>query len=571
MKRLALPLILVCLSGITSAQLLPDQKLVDFQNLAALYAKQYAPYAWKRDVLNYDMLKLAPWLDKVRATKDDLGFYEVGAAYVASLNDAHSEFFVDSDFQAYLGFDVDLYDGKALIDNIDPSIARTVTFQTGDELVSVDGKSVADWLVEIGKYSSYANARSTSRYNALLITDRVQSIYPRAVEIGDTATVVIRRKSSGNLQTYTMPWATTGTPFITNGPVPSPVVTSAPGVGVRSKRPVGVGTGPTPPRSKYLMTLRNNRLPAAKDLRGFDAVTPVFQPSFPSSFVRRLGRSTDFFYSGTFTASGKKIGYIRIPDFQDPQSGLEQFALSQFDSEMIFMKSNTDGLVVDVMRNPGGDGCYAEALLQDIIPFRFRGIGNQIRVTQDMLLGLSQEIDQADVFGFDQLTVDQLNFILSEMQAAYKQNRGLTDPLPQCGTYFERDPATDSKGNSIAYTKQILLLTDEFSTSAAELFSAKFQDSQRGPIFGWRTAGAGGSVGGAQLSGFYSESASTVTLSLLVRTQHVLTPDFPVTDYIENVGVRPDITLDYMTEDNLTNRGKAFVAGFTQAMLDLLQ
>jgi hypothetical protein len=238
---------------------------------------------------------------------------------------------------------------------------------------------------------------------------------------------------------------------------------------------------------------------------------------------------------------------------------------------MIFMKSNTDGLMVDVMRNPGGDGCYAEALLQDIIPFRFRGIGNQIRVTQDMLLGLSQEIDQADVFGFDQLTVDQLNFILSEMQAAYKQNRGLTDPLPQCGTYFERDPATDSKGNSIAYTKPVLLLTDEFSTSAAELFSAIFQDSQRGPIFGWRTAGAGGSVGGAQLSGFYSESASTVTLSLLVRTQHVLTPDFPVTDYIENVGVRPDITLDYMTEDNLTNRGKAFVAGFTQAMLDLLQ
>src|SRR5260370_11686174 len=190
MKRLTLPLILVCLSGISSAQLLPDQKLVDFQNLAALYAKQYAPYAWKRDVLSYDMLKLAPWLDKVRGVKGDLGFYEGGAAYVASLNDAHSEFFVDSDFQAYLGFDVDLYDGKALIDNIDPSIARTVTFQTGDELVSVDGKSVADWLVEIGKYSSYANPRSTNRYNAILITARAQSIYTRAIEIGVTATVV---------------------------------------------------------------------------------------------------------------------------------------------------------------------------------------------------------------------------------------------------------------------------------------------------------------------------------------------------------------------------------------------
>jgi Peptidase family S41 len=223
------------------------------------------------------------------------------------------------------------------------------------------------------------------------------------------------------------------------------------------------------------------------------------------------------------------------------------------------------------MRNPGGDGCYAEALLQNLIPYRFRGIGNQIRVTQDMLLGLSQEIDQADLFGFDQLTVDQLNFILSEMQAAYKQNRGLTDPLPACGTYFERDPATDSLGNSTAYTKPILLLTDEFTTSAAEIFASIFQDSQRGPLFGWRTAGAGGSVGAAQASGFYSESFASVTLSQLVRTQHVLTPDFPITDYIENVGVRPEITLDYMTEDNLTNRGKAFVDGFTAAMLNLLQ
>ena len=161
MKRLTVPLLLVSLAGALSAQLQPDQKLVDFQSLVALYAKQYAPYACKRDALKYDMLKLAPWLDKVRATKDDLGFYEVGAAYVASLNDAHSEFFVDSDFTAYLGFDVDLYDGKALIDNIDPSIARTAGFQTGDELISVDGKTVADWLTEFRKYSAYGRCNGS--------------------------------------------------------------------------------------------------------------------------------------------------------------------------------------------------------------------------------------------------------------------------------------------------------------------------------------------------------------------------------------------------------------------------
>jgi hypothetical protein len=157
----------------------------------------------------------------------------------------------------------------------------------------------------------------------------------------------MRRKTTGNLQTYTMPWTITGTPFITNGPVSSPVVTSAPGYSPS----VSVGAS-SQVKSKSLLSLRNNRLPSIKALRGFDVVTPVFQPSFPSSFVRRLGRSSDFFYSGTYTAGGKKIGYIRIPDFQDPNSGLEDFAISQFNTEMVFMRANTDGLVVDIMRNP---------------------------------------------------------------------------------------------------------------------------------------------------------------------------------------------------------------------------
>ena len=78
---------------------------------------------------------------------------------------------------------------QALVDSIDPSISRTAGFQTGDELVSVDGKTVADWLAEFGKYSAYANQRSSDRYNAILITQRIQSVYPRAVEIGENAKV----------------------------------------------------------------------------------------------------------------------------------------------------------------------------------------------------------------------------------------------------------------------------------------------------------------------------------------------------------------------------------------------
>jgi hypothetical protein len=35
---------------------------------------------------------------------------------------------------------------------------------------------------------------------------------------------------------------------------------------------------------------------------------------------------------------------------------------------------------------------------------------------------------------------------------------------------------------------------------------------------------------------------------------------------VENIGVRPDITEDYMTRDNLMNRGATFVTAFSKAI-----
>ena len=44
------------LSAVASAQMTTDQKIADFQNLSALYAKQYAPYEWKRTLFGFDLL-----------------------------------------------------------------------------------------------------------------------------------------------------------------------------------------------------------------------------------------------------------------------------------------------------------------------------------------------------------------------------------------------------------------------------------------------------------------------------------------------------------------------------------
>jgi len=101
-----------------SAQLTVEQKIHDFENIAAVYAKRYAPYEWKKELFGFDLFDIGPWLDRVARSSDDLEFFEIALEYVASLNDTHSSFAMPSSFLADLGFTVDIYDGKVLIDSI---------------------------------------------------------------------------------------------------------------------------------------------------------------------------------------------------------------------------------------------------------------------------------------------------------------------------------------------------------------------------------------------------------------------------------------------------------------------
>jgi len=223
MKKLAI-LFVLCVAGVTAPaqNLTLAQKQSDFQFLASLYATYYSGYDWKKELFGFDALNLKPWLDRVKASTTDLDFYEVCVEYVASLNDTHDAFSLPSDFVARLGFTTDVYDGVLLIDSLNRTLLPQAAFPftIGDELVSVDGIPVEQLLKDFAKYATQGNPLSTKRLTAARITIRPQSVMPHAADLGVTANVVIRRQN-GNLETYSIPWAKTGTPLQV-GPVPSP-------------------------------------------------------------------------------------------------------------------------------------------------------------------------------------------------------------------------------------------------------------------------------------------------------------------------------------------------------------
>lgn len=120
---------------------------------------------------------------------------------------------------------------------------------------------------------------------------------------------------------------------------------------------------------------------------------------------------------------------------------------------------------------------------------------------------------------------------------------------------------------AVVYRKPLIVLVDEISASGGDFFPAVIQDAGRGKIVGWRTMGAGGNVVGYDMT-IFSEVYGSLTQSLMVRREPIVTAEYPTAPYVENIGVRPDVEIDYMTRDNLMNRGAAFVAAFTKVIVE---
>ena len=534
---------------ILSAQLTTDQRLADFRNLADLYARRYAAIDWKKAAVNFNVLDLSPWLTRVSAAKSDLDFYDLMVEYVSNLQDAHDQYQLPSDFAATLGFTVDLYDGKALIDSrdLDALPVRYYPFQLGDELLTLDGKSPSEWIALLSKYVSGGNPRTVQRLAAELITNRYQAVYPFAAQMGDSATVEILRQS-GAVESYTIQWQKDGTAITQLGASPGPNTTASP-ASLRTSRARSLQ--PEPFYRQFLDRARHFQLPGRINVVGFDELAPVFR--LPSNFIQRLGNRTyDSYYTGVYKASdGTRLGFIRIPDFEYP-------SLQDLDKEITYMQTNTDALVVDVMRNPGGDVCLAEEILSRLTPNAFQGAVANVRVDWSDIIAVNEALADAAYYGADADTMAQLSMLQTAYLDAYQNHQGMTGALPICASTATRNPVAN------AYTKPVVVLTDEMSASSADIFAAMVQDNHIAPLFGYRTMGAGGSPDG-EYAGVYSEGFTTISRSLVVRPQPIVTTDLPTAPYIENIGVRPDIPYDYMTADNLINHGFAFVQAFTDA------
>ena len=494
-----------------------EQRSVDFQQLAALIAKRYSFVEWKQAALNYDALDLQPWLARIRAAKDDLEFYEICTEYIAKLQDGHSGFSTPSTFIANLNFGVDLIENKIIVDSISRTAlpATTFPFQIGDEVISINGKPVLDQLAEIQPLYGSGFPRAAARFASQFLTIRNQGFFPRAAEIGDSAEVVIRRRESGAVETYKIPWTKSGLALVNAGPVPNPK-TQRPSATAEIDAPIEGPDGQ--PSPSYMATVRKKANfrsnwftladnPERTLSAGVGVVTPAFD--LPAGFVTRKGQGRfDSYYSGTFESGSLKLGFVRWPQF----AGIP----TDFDTEIDFLEKNTDGLIIDMTRNPGGSGCTMESLARRLAPDGMLSLAISTRVTWEQILSLETDLYYAELFGATAAEIEEIRQMITEYRSAFAKPRGFTFLEPICSSSRALPPYTDRAGKQITYSKPIVLLIDDLSSSAAEGFAAILQDNKRAMLYGYRTGGLGGAVLSTSV-GFYMEARSRYTYSILVR------------------------------------------------------
>ena len=559
-----------------------NQREADLIQLASTYAKNYAPYEWKRDVFGFDLYRLTPWLQRIHQS-DDLDFHEALIEYLSSLHDTHASIFFPSPFSASLGFTVDIYDGKVLIDSVDRLLLPQAQypFGVGDELVALDGEAVQSLIESFRRLAvNGGNPRSRDRVSAGRIVRRFQQNFPHASRVGDTAVASIRLASTSVLKNYVIPWAKTGIGIDSEGPLPNPrrgnglifrsTDLDRPGAtpatggkpALLHKPDFRVTDDTLPAYMDPIRPLLNSRVPETlTGILGYGNRSPIYTP--PAGFVTRLGtQPSHFFFSGTYASNGVRIGLLRIPNEAPPSTAV---ALQQLNQEIAFFNSNTDVLVVDITRNTGGNLTTAEAFAQRLIPNTFRTVGFEFRATALEVFLFAQRLTLARNSGAPPEIIQNLQNNFNEVLRAYNEERGRTDPLPinALGS-FELPPA------AVAYTKPLLVLVDELTTSSADMLAAIFQDNHRGPLLGMRTNGAGGNNIQFNCTTF-TEGTCSVTEGLMNRGVVISTPEFPPSPYIENIGVRPDIVVDYMTRSNLMTGGAPFVQAFTDAAVKLAQ
>jgi len=204
------------------------------------------------------------------------------------------------------------------------------------------------------------------------------------------------------------------------------------------------------------------------------------QELFGHTEAPELRRPADFV---AYRTVGDDFGYLRIHSFAVKAEDVDTFV--GLVRNHLAAAAGTDGLIIDIRGNPGGDLGAAERLLQMLTPLPIQPERLEFIATEAAAT-LAREYLQQNGHPDDDGTGAGDRFA-----QRLKEVRGTAAPYMPCPPV---DPPEAYNAIGQVYQGPIVLLTDALTYSASDVFAAGFQDHELGDVLGTdpQTGGGGG-------------------------------------------------------------------------------
>jgi C-terminal processing protease CtpA/Prc len=521
-----------------------EQRVSDANMLVGTFERYYGPRDWKKESMEISFEQLSKeLLDKAEKDITDVEFYEAIGKYVASFKDIHTSISIPSSAVAYLPMDLDDVDGHVMVTGFSEELAKDLDY--GDEVIEMDGRPISDVRDEFAASLGVPNPVAARRFAAESIVYRDQA-QGSALPDKSIVQMKIRSKKDGQEKTITMEWKTAGRPLARLNDKGTDLSLGA--------KAAAAGHAATSPLDQYRNFLYRNykghRMLSIGDSRSF----------FPlgANFIERKAGPLR---TGVINADGKRIAYLRIPQFE---LNIDE-VIAQLVDDIPYLESTTDAMILDVTDNPGGNWCLGVAVASFLTDKGMKDLNVAFRANRFSLMDFERALEHDG--SLPEKEKELYTAIVDDMRATMASGGLLTKPYPICTAEGEIKPAIDGDGKIYAYTKPILLLQNEHSISCGDLFPALLKDNGRATLFGETTMGGGGSRFDVPVQG-YSEISLSYANSLVVRNTEV-DAGGKKTSYIENVGVAPDIPY-HITLDDFYSGYETYANAAMQAVLSLV-
>lgn len=550
------------------------EALADFDQMVEAFRANYGPLRRKEARYGFTLDGVAEaGREKIRAGATDADFVRVYQEFLANFHDGHVSLTTPLASDSSRGARVPLiatpFEDKFLVTlTFGPLASAGVAL--GDELVSVDGRPVADLAAELGRFENVPNPLSLAHFAALRLTFR-PFFLPDALrpEPGTEARLALRR-ADGTEYEVTAPWLEDALPR----------------------------RSPNAPGPTLSGRLANARAEASDNLSGlikaelarFGDAAPFFlteqvatafrvQPVRPSAAsAARFGAtpcgdvggqpSFDCYaFSGVYEFEGKKILLVRIPSYAQPDPpGDGAFTAEYFRAVLAEFEPQVDALVVDETHNPGGSVALAGQVLSTLVTREGPGFVFAHHADRKWM---NDYLGFIDFIATDPTVPDEargplgdlLRQRFTDIESAFDQGGDLSTPFG-----IALDPDLVTPDLDYHWQKPFVMLADELSGSAGDIVPMVVKANRAGVLFGETTMGLGGNVEPVMTT---SNSLSELNLTRSLFTTFKADGNYVAEDFVEDLGVTPDVPYSHTAEDFRAGYVN-YVTSFSREALKLL-